>query len=84
MILRGGNNLLNSRYNDEQRRIVWCQKYLNLPLESMNFNDRLLIEGYKEEGRIKPTIHTEKIQIKDDDDEEENNDKVVMNPFLRY
>lgn len=83
------NNLVNSRYSDEQRRIVWCQKYLSLPLESLNFNDRLLIEGYKEEGRIKPTIYSEKLHMKENTEEimaKETNDnrQMAVNPFLKY
>lgn len=84
------NNLINSKYNDEQRRIVWCQKYLNLPLESLNFKDRLLIEGYKEEGRCKSTIYSEKLHIEENSEEGTKckesieSTKVAVNPFLKY
>lgn len=55
------NNITKSRYSDSERRIVWCHKYLKIPIESFSFKDRLLIEGYKEEGNIEPYIYTEKI-----------------------
>ena len=79
------NDLINSRYNDEQRRIVWTYKYLNIPLESLNFQNRLLVEGYKEEGKIKPVIHSEK--LKNEENKEKNleaeEENVIRNPFLK-
>jgi len=53
------NDLIHSKYTDEQRRIAWCYKYLKIPIESFNLKERLLIEGYKEEAPIKPYIYTE-------------------------
>ena len=55
------NDLIHSKYNDEQRRMIWCYKYLRIPLESMNLNDRMMVENYKEESNIKPLIYTETI-----------------------
>ncbi len=80
------NDLINSKYNDEQRRIVWTYKYLNIPLESLNFKSKLLVEGYKEEGRIKPVIHSQKLKLeenKNDDEEAEEEENVIRNPFLK-
>lgn len=53
------NDLIHSKYTDEQRRVAWCYKYLKIPIESFSLKDRLLIEGYKEEASIKPYIYTE-------------------------
>ena len=81
------NDLINSKYNDEQRRIIWRYKYLGIPLESLNLTNRLLVEGYKEEG--KPVIHSEKLKINNQEKqaETENNTKeeemVARNPFLK-
>lgn len=88
------NDLEHSKYNDEQRRTVWCYKYLGIPIESMNLSDRLLIEGYKEESKIKPIIHTEKIENGNKEDMQTNEDKskeiltdeqnIIRNPFLKF
>lgn len=81
------NDLINSKYNDEQRRIVWTYKYLNIPLESLNLKNRLLVEGYKEEGKIKPVIHSEKLKLEEDreneDKTESKEENVIRNPFLK-
>lgn len=69
------NDLVHSKYDDEQRRKVWCHKYLQMPLESMNAKDRILIEHYQEETKHKPVTYSEVIDIFDD---EENDDKVEI------
>ena len=50
------NNLLKSKFNDEQRRIVWCHKYLHTPIESLSAKDKKLINTYREDAYIEPTI----------------------------
>lgn len=55
------NDLMHSRYTDEQRRTVWGYKYLGIPLESMSVEDQYLIRNYKEESRMKPYVLTMKI-----------------------
>lgn len=57
------NNIVNSPYSDEQRRLLWSYKYLQIPLESLSLGDRILIETYKDECEIKPTIYTEPLYI---------------------
>ena len=57
------NNILNSRYTDEQRRIYWEYKYLNRPIESFNKQDQEFIKNYKEKSNIKPSFYTEGIYI---------------------
>lgn len=85
------NDLINSPYNDEQRRLVWSYKYLNIPLESMSLKDRVLIETYKEDSNIRPTVHSEvlnlektKEKVKDDTIENESNNSTKINPILKY
>ncbi len=56
------DNIINSKYSDEQRHIIWCYKYLKLPLDSLNKKEQNLILGYKEETRIKPAIFIEEIK----------------------
>lgn len=80
------NDLINSKYNDEQRRIIWSYKYLGTPLESLNLTNRLLVEGYQEKDSIKPVIHSQKIKIEEDDDNNEEvkeNENIIRNPFLK-
>lgn len=52
------NDLMHTRYTDDQRRIVWTHKYLNIPLESLDVKDQALIKSYKEETNLQPTILT--------------------------
>ncbi len=54
-------NLRQSKYSDEQRHIIWCYKYLNLPIDSLEKNDQNLVRSYKGETRIKPTIFIDEI-----------------------
>lgn len=69
------NELIQSKYNDEQRRIVWLYKYLKTPIESLSQENRILIDSYKEETRIQPRIYTEKMETDDnnEEDSESNN-----------
>lgn len=57
-------DLVNSKYTDTQRRIMWAYKYLNIPIESMSISERSLIETYKENTIINPMIYTEHINVK--------------------
>lgn len=79
------DDLINSKYNDEQRRIIWCYKYLGTPLESLNLTNRLLVEGYQEKSKIKPVIHSEKIKIEDENNksQEVEDENIIRNPFLK-
>lgn len=56
------NDLKNTKYNDEQRRLIWSYKYLNFPLERMSLKDRLMIENYEEKKENTPRIYREKIE----------------------
>ena len=57
------DNILNSRYTDEQRRIYWEYKYLRRPIGSYSKQDQEFIKNYKEETTIKPTVYTEGLYI---------------------
>ena len=63
------NDLHKSIYTDEQRRIIWCYKYLHTPLESLNKKEQELVTHYREETNIRPTIfiedakHLEEVKI---------------------
>ena len=39
-------NLLNSKYSNEDRHIIWNYKYLNEPIERLNKRDRKMLEEY--------------------------------------
>ncbi len=81
------NDLINSKYSDEQRRIIWTYKYLGIPLESLNLTNRLLIEGYKEESKIKPVVHSQKLRLEEEKETntktENKEENIVRNPFLK-
>ena len=55
------NNILNSKYTDEQRHIYWKYKYLHTPIESLSKQNQDLIKYYEDENVIKPYIYTEGI-----------------------
>lgn len=55
------NNILNSKYTDEQRHIYWEYKYLHTPIESLSKQNQDLIRYYEDENVIKPYIYTEGI-----------------------
>ena len=84
------NDLINSPYNDEQRRIIWSYKYLHTPIESLSIKDRALIETYNEKAR--PLIYTEhfypykKDEQKKEKTEEpgDDNNRTTINPILKY
>ena len=78
------NDLNHSRYTDSERRTGWCYKYLKMPIESFSFRDRLLIEGYQEEGNIKPYIYSEKLQLENENDFQAfNNMPTINNQILK-
>lgn len=56
------NDLIHSKYTDEQRHIFWEYKYLHTPIESMSKQNQNLVRYYDEEN-TKPTIYTEDIYI---------------------
>lgn len=53
------DDLIHSRYTDDERRIYWCYKYLGLPLESLSQEERKIVKNYREESNIKPMIYSE-------------------------
>lgn len=57
------DNILNSKYTDEQRHIYWEYKYLHKPIESLSKKDQELVKYYQEESYMKPYIYTEGIYI---------------------
>ena len=69
------NNLEKSKYTDEDRHIIWQYKYLNLPKDSFNKKNQLLIDTYKEESTIEPVIISQEIS------DLENG--VIINPILK-
>ena len=55
-------NLRSSKYSDEQRHIIWCYKYLNIPIDSLSKKEQSLVKYYKGETNIKPIIFVEEIK----------------------
>ena len=80
------DNIENSNFTDDERRIVWRHKYLGIPIESMSIGDKMLIERYNKENNIEPIVYTEELKI-NAEDEEENiipmQDNEIKNPFLK-
>lgn len=66
------NEIEQSKYSDEERRIVWGYRHLHIPIEKMNLKEKALIETYNDEARIKPSVYTEKIVITKDGVSSEN------------
>ncbi len=56
------DNLRSSKYSDEQRHIIWCYKYLNLSIDSLNKKEQNLVKYYKEVTNTKPIIFVEEIK----------------------
>lgn len=82
------NDIIKSPYNDEQRRLVWSNKYLKIPIESLSITEKALIETYNEEAPIKPIVYSEPIiknkkgaSARDISQEEDNNS---INQILKY
>lgn len=91
------NDLLKSRYTDEERRILWGFKYLNTPIESMSLREKILIQTFNEESEIKPTVYsefldagaTEREKAENNEYEKQNDftpeeDQKVRNRILKY
>lgn len=53
------DNLVMSKYSDEDRRTIWCYNNLRIPKESLSEKQRSLVEKYNKEPRIEPIIYTE-------------------------
>ena len=69
------DNLINSRYSDDERHIIWCYKYLNTPIERKNKKEQNLILSYRENSNMRPIIFAEEIA---------NLEKLeVKNPILK-
>lgn len=87
------DNLVLSKYSDEERRIWWCYKNLKIPKESLTEKQRALIEKYKECEAQEPIIYTEWIeknyektentQINNDDNSYEEVQKDIKNQILK-
>lgn len=84
------DDITKSRYSDDERRILWCYKNLELPIESLNDKQRLLIEGYKEETKIRPIFYTEEMKHDntsfdetDEVDENSANEREIKNQILK-
>jgi len=79
------NNLVDSKYNDEERRLVWCNKYLQIPTESLTEQEAKLIDNYVEESRRKPVIYSEALIVKtEDNDGDDENGGTVTNQILKF
>ena len=83
------NNILNSPYSDEQRRVLWSYKYLKIPIESLSLGDRILIETYKDDSEVKPTVYSEPLSFNKEKKHKEeqiidNSNRQVKNHILRY
>ena len=80
------NNLLKSKFSDEQRRIVWCHKYLHTPIESLSVKNRKLINTYREEAYIEPTIvsmNMRNVDLNDDNNTIPIDSQQVKNQILK-
>lgn len=56
------DNLVMSKYSDEERRIIWCYNNLKIPKESLTEEQRDVIEKYSKEKKIEPLIYSEWIE----------------------
>ncbi len=55
------NNLVHSRYTDEERHLVWKYRYLGLSIDSLNKKNQDLVINYEEESSFKPTVIVESL-----------------------
>ena len=88
------NDLVNSPYTDEERRLIWSCKYLNTPMESISLKDRALIQTYNDDSSINPTVYSEFLNFGEDNREleekpkikyvENDENQVVKNRILKY
>ena len=69
------DDLSKSKYSDEDRHLIWQYKYLNLPIDSFNKKQQIMIANYKEESKFEPK--TILININDLEKEE------IKNPILK-
>ena len=69
------DDLSKSKYSDEDRHLIWQYKYLNLPIDSFNKKQQIMIANYKEESKFEPK--TISININDLEKEE------IKNPILK-
>lgn len=84
------NDITHSKYTDEQRRIIWGYKYLHIPIDSMNAIDRALVESYKAEPALEPTVYSEPFygskrynrELKQETKDKDSNE--VKNQILKY
>ena len=77
------NNIEESRYSDEERRIVWSVKNLGVSLESLNLKERTLVEIYNETSSIKPKKYSQKI-IKTNIEGITSESQEIKNKILKY
>ena len=50
------NDLKNTKYSNEDRHMIWQYKYLNCPIDSFSKDKQIMINSYKEESNIMPTV----------------------------
>ncbi len=50
------NDLEKTKYSNEDRHIIWQYKYLNCPIDSFSKENQMMINTYKEERNIVPTV----------------------------
>lgn len=69
------NDLKNTKYSNEDRHMIWQYKYLNCPIDSFSKDKQIMINSYKEESNIMPTVIS--YNISDLEAEE------IKNPILK-
>ena len=52
IIKYGFENLLNSNYNQEERHLIWRYENLQIDLDSLDRNDRKILEDYIQESEV--------------------------------
>ena len=52
IIKYGFEDLLNSSYSSEERHLIWRYENLQIDLDSLNRNDRRILEDYIQEARV--------------------------------
>lgn len=58
----GFKDLLNSKYSQEERHLIWRYEYLKVDLDSLNRNERKVLEYYIQENQISIPIKEEIVE----------------------
>lgn len=69
------NELEQTKYSNEDRHVVWQYKYLDCPIDSFSKENQIMINTYKKETNLEPTIIS--YDISDLEAEE------IKNPILK-